>query len=207
MIKKFALYSLLATLAMTAACPANATIRIGLSADVSSANVSVVLTGESTATSQQSLQTMGWEFIPTQYDPFPPAIIGQNLGMYLFTSGSATLENTTRGWSIEVPGIWMQDASNSPNPGFERFGFLTFDSFELEIDDVLRIDGNAKISLEAAGLVLGDLTAGSTGSICQLGLCGELQISTVPEPTAATMLIFGLALGVRKLVGRRRVAN
>jgi hypothetical protein len=190
-----ALLALLAGMASQQACAA---LNVQLSGTNTTSLVNVVLTDQSVATASwegnQYLINPGWSFDPTFYDPFPPAITGDWFGAYSFTSGGAVLSNLTRGWTVNVYGVWLQDSSNSPLLGLERFGVLTEESFQFAAGDVLQLSGMAVIDLGSVGLTFSDLSPGSTGEVCGLGLCGELSVLAVPEPASLLLLAGGLAL-------------
>jgi hypothetical protein len=193
---------------LIAPAPAFASLTIKLDGDATSSLVAITLSGESTATlnvnGNQYLMSMGWQFDPQSYDPFPAAISISGWGIYPFASGSAIFENLTKGWSMQVSGVWLQDSSNSAIPGLERFGFSMSDNYQFDVGDAFRLTGNGTIDLAPSGLVFRDLAIGSTGEVCAFGLCGDLQISAVPEPSVIAMWLFGGACLLANRARRKR---
>ena len=170
--------------------------------------VHVSLSGSSVAAaSSGAIINFGWSFLPTTFNPFPAQITGGDFGMFNFTSGSAVYRNVTRGLTTTVSGIWLQDSSNSPMPGSERFGVIetSLGDNAYHVGDLIEWSGSATIDLSGKGLTFGDLHPGSSGPVS-----GDLnilvgQLTIVPEPLpGALLLTFG---AVAAILRRRAKSN
>src|SRR5688500_5150801 len=101
---------------------ARAQLNMTLSGTPGSPIATATFSGSATADSSfgGSITGIAWDFAPTTYDPFPPQITGLNFGIFNFDSGSATI--TINGSTQNMTGVFLQDSSNSPDVGRERFG-------------------------------------------------------------------------------------
>lgn len=181
-------------------------LQVNLEGQSTQSQLTVTLSGQSVAYSsfegQTFLQNPGWSFYPHEFNPFLSEITGLNSGVFSFVSGGGVLANLTSGQSTKVTGIWLQDSSNSPFWGFERFGITTSDAFQFNTGDVFQLSGEGVIDLISRDLVAGDLQIGTTTRLCDSGLCGRLRVSSVPEASTFLMMFMGMAsllLGASRL--------
>jgi len=192
---------LAALLTLLTPIPGQCVLTMTLSGTPGSSIVDISFTGSTTANFTGSYINFGWQFIPTTYDPFPAAITGDNYGMFDFINGNPSL--TINGVARQFPGVWLQDSSNSPYPGYERFGGRT-PSFSGFLGDVWEWSGTAQIDLAPKGLTFDDLNPGS------ITLWGERTVlegclTIVPEPTTCSLLAIPLGLLLlRSLRSRKR---
>jgi len=174
---------------------AEAQLNVTLSGTAGSSIITATFSGSTTATGAYGglVGGLGWSFIPTTFNPFPPAITGGDFGVFNFTSGSATI--TINGTNQSMTGIFLQDSSNSPTPGQERFGTTGFSYGPIFVGEVFQWAGTATFNISGKGLTFGNLNPGTTGAIPDdlAGISGSLTI--VPEPSSlALILVSGLAL-------------
>ncbi|HEX5371614.1 MAG TPA: hypothetical protein VFW84_02660 [Aquabacterium sp.] len=181
--------------------PSFAAFDINLSGTPESSVITVSLSGTNVATAtfteRRGLANPGVEFSPTFFDPFPPEVTGNNYGRIQFSSGSAHIANITTGQVYPVFGIWMQDSSNSPSIGMERFGLITSDSenvygMRFSSGDQLELMGSASIDTESLNIKFKNFNVGSVSNLCELGLCFNLSVKEVPEPASGSLMIFGM---------------
>jgi hypothetical protein len=176
-----------------------------LSGNSGSSLVEVTFSGSSSAQRGGAIINYGWEFFPTDFDPFPAGVAGGDFVSFNFTLGSPTYSNLTRGLTAPITGVWLQDSSNSVKPGYERFGIRA--QFEPIFDntyiagDLVAWSGSATMDLSAKGLTFDDFTPGTTGPIAGVNGIFEGQLVIVPEPTALTLCVLGM-LG---LLSRKRL--
>jgi hypothetical protein len=181
---------------------ANAQLRMTLSGTAGSPIITATFSGSSTIVSQSMygyVGGMGWEFIPSAFNPFPPAITGADYGVFQFISGSASI--SINGATQSMAGVFLQDSSNSPVPGAERFGTTGF-SYGPQVGEVFEWAGTAAFDVSGKGLTFSDFNGGDSGPISSTivgGIAGELVI--VPEPS--TFSISLASLGVVLLVRGR----
>jgi hypothetical protein len=186
---------------------ADAALDMRLQADPGSTHVTVTFSGSSAVSATESglpLLNVGWQFQPQDFDPFPSVLGASSSGVQLFDEGFGVLRSSATGELIGIYGVWLQDASNSPTIGNERFGVLTTGPMALVAGDFYEWEGSGSFDLASTGLTFGALRAGTTGSVCQAGLCGQLTIAPVPEASTSALLIAGLAPLL--WIGRRRRA-
>ena len=184
---------------------AHATLDMTLQAHPGSTRVTVNFSGSSVvAPSESSVQLLnvGWQFQPQDFDPFPTSFGGPDAGVRLFDDGFGLLRNSATGELIGIYGVWLQDASNSPVAGQERFGVLTTGPLALAPGSAYEWEGSGSFDLASIGLSFDALHTGTTGSVCQAGLCGQLTISALPELHSGALLLAGLAPLL--WIGRRR---
>ena len=177
---------------------ARAQLNMTLSGTPGSPVVTASFSGSATATSAfgGGITAIAWEFTPTAYNPFPPQITGLNFGVFNFTSGSATI--TINGTTHNMAGVFLQDSSNSPEAGKERYGTTGFSYGPVTVGQPFQWAGTATFDLSSKGLTFSDLTPGTTGTFGSdlFGLPGSLTI--VPEPSSLALLLgCGLALNRR----------
>lgn len=183
-------------LLIASASPVYATLTLTLSGSPGSPVINVTFSGTATVGKNSgSIINFGWDFVPTNFNSFPPQITGSDFGDFNFTSGSAQLLNMTRNQSSAITGIWLQDSSNSPMPGWERFGILDATSITYAAGDVYQWSGSATINLAGKGLTFDSLQPGTTGPIYGLnpittGIL-EGQLTIVPEPAALSLFLCG----------------
>jgi hypothetical protein len=191
----------------------DAALIITLKATNQPALVDVSFSGTATATGSRTVFNQGWNFLPSPYDPFPPAISSSaNNGGYRFVSGAAQLRNVTQNLSYAIDGIWMQDSTRNPlNEAFERFGILHSQQFYCSTGDVLLWTGAARISLAPAGLTFADLRPGSTGPQYGMGLFSTVQypgqFDIVPEPNMDLAALIGVCIASSWRALRRPLAQ
>jgi hypothetical protein len=193
-------------LAIASFSSAHAALTMTLSGTPGSSIINVSFSGTSTVgRSSGGIVNFGWDFAPTNFNPFPPQITGSDFGRFNFISGSAQFLNLTSHQSSSITGIWLQDSSNSPFPGWERFGMLDSTSISYVAGDVFQWSGSATIDLSAKGLTFDSLHLGSTGPVYPADpvtsgiLQGELVI--VPEPSVTVLLA---TAGIVFLMMKRR---
>src|SRR5882724_6292215 len=88
------LYCLIFVLA--ALTPAYATLTMTLNGIPGSPLITVSFSGSATVGhSSGSIINFGWDFAPTNFNPFPPQITGANFGQFTFISGSAQFLDLT----------------------------------------------------------------------------------------------------------------
>lgn len=197
---------LIATLLFgTAILPSNlsATLVMTLSGTSGSSIVTATFSGSSIAppSGGGSIGGIGWGFAPGGFDPFPAQITGGDFGVFGFTGGAATI--TIGGVSHNMSGVFLQDSSNSPSPGFERFGTIGF-IYQLTPGQLFEWSGSATFDLSGKGLTFDDLNPGSSGPVAAGGFPeGQLVvIGSVPDG-AATALLLGVALSGFGMIRRR----
>lgn len=174
---------------------ADAQLNITLSGTPGSSIITANFSGSATATSSYfgGLSGIGWSFAPTTVDPFPPPITGADFGQFDFISGSASI--TIDGTPQAMTGVFLQDSSNSPIAGKERFGTGGFEYTNISPGEPFQWSGTVTFDISGKGLTFGNLNAGTTGAIPMDlgGIAGSLTV--VPEPsTFAAIFVCGLAL-------------
>lgn len=155
-----------------------------------------------------SIINYGWSFVPTTFNPFPPQITGNDFGMFSFTSGAAQFINVTRSETSVITGVWLQDSSNSPTPGWERYGMLNPTPIGFTAGELYEWSGSGTIDLSAKGLTFDSLNPGTTGPISADLDFLEGQLVIVPEPSKTLFLsAAALAGAIRRAVKRRPCKN
>jgi hypothetical protein len=194
-------FGLTAALALLTPLAARSTLTMTLSGTPGSSIIDLSFSGSSIGNFSGSYLNFGWHFVPTTFDPFPAAITGNDYGYCNFIRGNRSL--TINGAAHSFTGIFLQDSSNSPYVGYERFGGLT-PSFSAYPGDVWEWSGTAQIDLAPKGLTFDDL---NPGSVTVMGdhtvLEGRLEI--VPEPSTCVLLTIPLGfLLIRRLRDHKR---
>jgi len=177
----------------------NAQLQMTLSGTPGSSIITATFSGSSTATGSGSVSGIGWTFLPSLYNPFPPQVTGGDFGVFNFVGGAATV--SINGATQNIAGVFLQDSSNSPSPGSERFGATGF-SYTLSAGQLFQWSGTATFNVAGKGLTFSDFSPGTTGAIPMDigGIMGQLTI--VPEPSSLS-LWFG-AGSVSTLLRRTR---
>ena len=169
---------------------AEATLVMRISPTAIPTTAQVTFSGSAKASS--TLRTccfgIGWDFSPASFDPFPAAITGNNYGLFNFISGSARISTSANpGVSTNISGAFFQDSSNSPFPGYERFGGGTNTVWtkngEIGSGETISWSGTATINLAEKGITFNDLRVGQTNILSFEGLNGQLIVgSPIQEP-------------------------
>src|SRR5678815_1807419 len=205
-IQRIKNYTLVAAVVLTNAFlpgKVNADLSMVLSGTPGSSIITADFSGSSTATSGGGgVLGIGWNFVPSPFDPFPAQITGGDFGVFNFISGAPTM--SINGVPQSMSGVFLQDSSNSPSPGFERFGTTGF-SYTLSVGQVFEWSGTATFDVAGKGLTFSDFNPGTSGPIVTPvgGMIGQLTIVAAPVPEPGTAL-FGLALASGALARRRR---
>ena len=179
----------------------NAQLQMTLSGTPASSIITATFSGSATATSGiGGFLGIGWSFLPSLFNPFPPQITGGDFGVFNFVGGSATI--SINGSTQSMSGVFLQDSSNSPTPGLERFGTTGF-SYTLSSGQVFQWTGTATFDVSGKGLTFSDFNPGTTGAIPADfgGIMGRLTI--VPEPSSLSLLLGAGLLGI--VLHRRRL--
>ena len=190
-------YALAAGIVLSAAfCPGklNAQLQMTLSGTPGSPIITATFSGSSTTTSGSgSVSGVGWTFLPSLFNPFAPQITGGDFGVFNFIGGSATI--SINGAPQNIAGVFLQDSSNSPTPGSERFGATGF-SYSLSAGQVFQWTGTATFNVGGKGLTFSDFNPGTTGPI-PMDLGGIMgQLTVVPEPSSVGLLLAAGLVGV-----------